>query len=407
MGDDAFTIDRDGLRVALDALADPGDRQSVSDLGARMPEEGLGEAKALKALAPIVIGGASRLASPTACAHMDPPTPWVTWATALWNAALNQNLLHPDVSPAARPIECLVIDWIAPFLGMDGGHMTPGSTVANLTALWAARELRPISEVIASEAAHLSIRKAAHLLGLELIEVKADRSGRLDPKKLPKDLSSTALVLTAGTTAAGGIDDLRLAGRSAWTHVDAAWAGPLAFSDKHRHRIGGIEQADSIAVSAHKWLFQPKEAGLIMFRRAKEAHEAVSFGGSYLAAPNVGLLGSHGAAAVPLLATLLSWGRQGLEERIDRMMDVADQLWHRLNADPRTELFGANQSGVILWRPKGKASSQEIIEQLPDGAASSVVLNGKSWVRHVAANPNVDINALWSKVENALRDLDR
>jgi L-2,4-diaminobutyrate decarboxylase len=84
----------------------------------------------------------------------------------LWNASLNQNLLHPDVAPVARDIEAQVIGWLAPLFGMDGGHMTPGSTVGNLTALWAARELRGVKRVVASEGAHLSIGKAAHILGL-------------------------------------------------------------------------------------------------------------------------------------------------------------------------------------------------------------------------------------------------
>ena len=97
---------------------------------------------------------------------MDPPTPWVAWAGAQWAAALNQNLLHPDSAPVARELEERVVEWLAPFFGMSGGHLVPGSSVANLTALWAARELRGVEEVVASEAAHLSVRKAAALLGL-------------------------------------------------------------------------------------------------------------------------------------------------------------------------------------------------------------------------------------------------
>jgi L-2,4-diaminobutyrate decarboxylase len=80
---------------------------------------------------------------------MDPPTPWITWATTLWNASLNQNLLHPATSPAARDIEQRVVQWLASFFGMTGGHMTAGSTLANLTALWAARECAGVKEVVA------------------------------------------------------------------------------------------------------------------------------------------------------------------------------------------------------------------------------------------------------------------
>ena len=72
--------------------------------------------------------------------------------------------------------------------------------------------------------------------------------------------------LYGGDGAAVGV---RLIGASdaAWIHVDAAWAGPLVLSEQHKGRLAGIERADSVAVSAHKWLFQPKEAGLVFFRQ--------------------------------------------------------------------------------------------------------------------------------------------
>jgi L-2,4-diaminobutyrate decarboxylase len=71
---------------------------------------------------------------------MDPPTPWFTWAATQWAAAFNQNLVHPYPAPVARRLERQVIGWLASAFGMDGGHMVPGSSVANLTALWAARK---------------------------------------------------------------------------------------------------------------------------------------------------------------------------------------------------------------------------------------------------------------------------
>ncbi|MFD7702194.1 hypothetical protein [Streptomyces caelestis] len=84
---------------------------------------------------------------------MDPPTPWHAWAAALWAAATNQNLLHPDTAPAARALESRLLSWLAPKFGMDGGHFVPGATVANITALWAARELTGADQVVASSAA--------------------------------------------------------------------------------------------------------------------------------------------------------------------------------------------------------------------------------------------------------------
>jgi L-2,4-diaminobutyrate decarboxylase len=95
---------------------------------------------------------------------------------------------------------------------MNGGHMTPGSSVANLTALWAARDLRGVRKVVASQASHLSLRKAARILGLDYIEAGVDQKHRLDPETLPRDMSDACLVLTAGTTSVGAVDSLDCCG---------------------------------------------------------------------------------------------------------------------------------------------------------------------------------------------------
>lgn len=385
--DSSFGINTPGLIRAVEAL---NKRPQVrpEPLPSTLPESGIGDDGSLALLAPHVIGRAAQLDAPLAFAHMDPPTPWVSWAAALWNARLNQNLLHPATAPFAREAEAEVIRWLAPFFGMTGGHMTAGATLANLTALWAARELTDIRRVVASEASHISIRKSAHVLGLAYESVSTDDSGRMDPENLP-DLSDACLVLTAGTTNAGSIDPLHLTGKAAWTHVDAAWAGPLRISEKYGSRLDGIDNADSVAVSAHKWLFQPKESALVFFKNVDAAHDAVSFGGAYLAVPNVGLQGSHGAAAIPLLATLLAWGRQGLADRIDRCMATAEQVYNSLVSNDGFQVYAPPETGLLLFRPLGE-NVLSYHAKLPEGLASLTKVAGKDWVRCVAANPNAD-----------------
>ena len=405
MRDSSFSADQAGLAQGLAALLDrpKGDvAAALAALPESLPAAGQGEIQTLTQLAPLVLGGARHLGAETAFAHMDPPTPWIAWVATLWNASVNQNLLHPDVAPVARDLEARVVAWLAPWFGMDGGHLTPGSTIANFTALWAARELAAVDTVIASDTVHLSAAKAAHLLGLKYISVPTDRRGGLDAAELPGDLSRTALVLTAGTTSAGVIDDLGLIGRAAWTHVDAAWAGPLRLSPRYAGLLDGIEQADSVAVSPHKWFFQPKESGLILFRDSAAAHQAVSFNGAYLAVPNVGVLGSHGAAAVPLLATLLAWGHDGIAKRLDQTMALADDLAARLAADPRVELWRQPETAVILWRPMNGQSVDALRQQFPAGMSSATTVDGHLWVRHVAANPNADIEVIWAAIDAAL-----
>lgn len=394
MKDNSFHPDKQDVYNAMDLLLNtqPG-VASLSELASQLPENGIGEQATLNLIAPIVLGGAAKLGADTAFAHMDPPTPWITWMMHCWNASLNQNLLHPDVSPIAGQLESRVMQWLCPYFGMTGGHLTPGSTVSNLTALWAARDLVGIKRVITSEAAHVSIDKAANILGVELIRLPCNPAGQLDEKYLPDDLSDAALVLTAGTTSVGAIDSFALLGRAAWTHVDAAWAGPLRFSERYAEVLAGIEQADSIAVSAHKWLYQPKESGVLMFKDVDVANSVLSVSGAYLSRPNVGLLGSHGATAVPLLATLLAWGREGLAQRIEHAMACADGLVEFLNSQGSVEVFSGNISGVVLWRVIDQDAAS-VVARLPKGVASTTVVNEQQWIRHVSANPNVDIEKL-------------
>ena len=123
------------------------------------------------------------------------------------------------------------------------------------TALWAAREAGAHT-VVSTSNTHLSITKAAHLLGMFHRPIRDwDAAVSLD---------GCCAVITAGATSTGEIEALDAANGALWRHVDAAWAGPLRLSDTHRHLLDGIEHADSVAVSAHKWLFQPKESAMVI-----------------------------------------------------------------------------------------------------------------------------------------------
>lgn len=364
------------------------------NLPAALSSDGMDAERALSVVAPYVRGGARDLGHPGFLAHMDPPTPWVSWVATLLAASSNQNLLHPDTAPAARTLEQTVVGWLAPMFAMAGGHLVPGSTVANLTALWAARDLTGATTVVASPASHLSIRKAAAILGLDYVAVDGTSSA---PASVP--WPSAIVVVTAGTTGTGAIESLeREFGVGAdgvdgvdpaWVHVDAAWAGPLRFSDRYRARLAVLERADSVSVSAHKWLYQPKESALVLFKDLAAATEAISVDGAYLAVPNVGLLGSHGATAAPLAATLLSLGRRGVEALVEGGMTIADRLVSAIEDHADLELFGPNVSGVVAWRHRNH-DSDAIRANLHNAFVSTVVIDGVTWLRSVAANPLAD-----------------
>lgn len=400
MNKDSSFFPDEGLEYAIDFLRKISAEPEI--LPRSLPDQGIGEISTLERLAPHVLGRAARLDAPLAIAHMDPPTPWITWAMALWNARLNQNLLHSATAPFATEAEKRVIDWLKPYFGMGGGHMCSGSTLASLTALWAARDAKSIKKVVASANAHLSIQKSAQILGLSFEAIPVNQKGQLDPDKL-NELTDACLVLTAGTTATGEIDPLELVVQAKWTHIDAAWAGPLRLSPTYAHLLNGIDRADSVAISGHKWLFQPKESALILFREPDLANAAISFGGSYLSRPNIGIQGSRGAAAIPLLATMIAWGKRGLVERIDRTMAIAQQLAERLNETDSMCLWAMPKTGITVFRPHNY-SVEDFLTHLPEGMLSTCILQDEQWLRSVVANPIADIDAIWSSIQTAIHN---
>ena len=179
-----------------------------------------------------------------------------------------------------------------------------------------------------------------HILGLKFVEIdSASNHGLVLPADL--DLTEAAVVLTAGTVTTGAVDNPTQAAGAAWVHVDAAWGGPLRFSERFADVLDGVESADSVGFSAHKWCFQPKGTAVVLFKDDKAAHEALSYGGGYLSAPNIGLLGSGPATALPFLASLLAWGREGLAERVEHGMAQAAS-WSNLWKTTRASNYGDN-----------------------------------------------------------------
>jgi len=360
---------------------------------AYMPETGSDTDIVYAQIEALVTRHSAHLGAPSAMAHMDPPTPDIVAKVVGLNAAYNQNLLHPDVSPLASEIEKKVIAWLLPCFGMNVGHFCAGSTIANLTAIWCARE-HGAKLVIASTDAHLSVAKAAHILGMDYAAIDVDASGKLNIDTIG-NLTDACLVLTAGTTSRGAVDPL-IKTDALWTHVDAAWAGPLRLT-KHAPILNGIETADSIAVSAHKWLYQAKESAIVLFADSN-AHHKISYGGHYLATPNVGLQGSRSAAAIPLMATLMHWGRAGLAERIERNVADAETLANFLQQHEACELKQFPETAVVNWRPR-YVDVQKTLHKL-EGTSSNTAIDNEIWIRQVAANPLADIDLIIDKIKS-------
>jgi L-2,4-diaminobutyrate decarboxylase len=108
---------------------------------------------------------------------------------------------------------------------------------------------------------------------------------------------------------------------------------------------------------------------------------------------------------VPLLATLLAWGRQGTAARIDALMAAAGDLASLISSHDQLELLAMPQTGVVVWRPKRTDLTERLFAAMPPGSCSLTNLGGERWLRNVAANPNFELDAFVTAMDEALRGL--
>lgn len=413
--DSPFSADPLLLARAVGQVAEPTGRLTVADLPTQIPAGGLGPEAALDLMAQVSLPVQGALNDPLAAGRMASPTPWVTWAAGAWAAARSENLLHQGVAPEAAELQQLVMRWLLPLWGMSTGHMVPGATLANLTAVWAARDSAGAARIVCSEAANDSVAKVARVLAMPLTMLPADADERLNVeafvdfcRREPDSMTRSVVVLTAGTHNCGAIDPIKDCRRAlsslgitpAWWHVDAAWAGPLALSERYGSALKGIESADSVSVAPYKFMFQPADAAIVSFKDRDRVEDVLDFGGPD-GTSQIGLLGSRADRALSLAVTFLAYGTDGVGAWIDQgiasMMAVAEEL----RARPDVEVFGPPRTGILLWRPL-KRDVDDVIAELGSLTASLGMVDGRRWVRHLGTNPRLDWRALVAEIDMVL-----
>jgi glutamate/tyrosine decarboxylase-like PLP-dependent enzyme len=274
-----------------------------------------------------------------------------TVAANMLAAAWDQNAGMITLSPVATRIEEIALDWLVTLLGLPpgtAGGFATGATMANFTALAAARHqvleqvgwdveaeglwgAPPITVVVGDEV-HVSAMKALGLLGFgraRVVRVPTDDQGRMRADALPP-LTGPAIVCTqAGNVNTGAFDPIGEIGAwahaaGAWVHVDGAFGLWAAATPERAHLTAGLDQADSWATDAHKWLNVPQDSGLAFVRDPAPRQAAMAASAAYLVAaerrepaqfvPEM----SRRARGVEVWAALRSLGRSGLAALFER-----------------------------------------------------------------------------------------
>ncbi|MDY7232126.1 pyridoxal phosphate-dependent decarboxylase family protein [Hyalangium rubrum] len=309
-------------------------------------------------------------------------------------SVLNQNITAWRSSPAAVSLERAVVRGLATAVGCPGfsGSLTGGGSAANLMGLAMAREAHapanengsPSGVVYASTEAHMSIAKAVALLGLgrrNLRLIPTDSQWRMRPDALEqaiaKDVAAgrrpLAVVATAGTVNTGAVDPLpalaELATRHGlWLHVDGAFGVPAAMALPEL--FTGLERADSLSMDAHKWLYQPVDCGVLLFRDAIAARRAFSFSGDYVRVMSSDSVEgfaffdesielSRRFRALKLWLSMRYHGLAAFREAIHRDLQNARRLAEAVEAEASLELLAPVSLSAVCFRYAGAVPEAE------------------------------------------------
>jgi L-2,4-diaminobutyrate decarboxylase len=383
-------------------------RDAVGDI---LPEHG--DPEALRLLVTALAAGAADPADPLCAAHLHCPPLAVATAADLAASALNPSLDSWDQAPAASALEALVTQALARQAGLADALVTTGGTESNQLALLLAREaLGAGLHLVHGAGAHHSLPRAAWLLGLPDPVVLPAPAGTLDPAALDEALTRlpgpVLVAATAGTTDAGLVDPLpeiaaRCAAHGARLHIDAAYGGPLLFSDTHRARLTGLEAADTVTLDLHKLGWQPIAAGLLAVRDPADL-APLRLRTDYLnadddtAAGLPDLLGrslrtSRRPDALKIAVTLKTLGRTGLGALVDQVLARARDLADLIAADPGLDLYDRPTLSTVLFRP-AQAPDAAVAgirrRLLTDGRAvlGRARLDGRLWLKATLLNPH-------------------
>jgi len=376
----------------------------------RNPEKKL--ADVIKGIIEEIAPHAVNVASPYFIGHMTSAIPFFMVHLQTIVAALNQNPVKLETSKVVSIIEREVLAKIhRKIYGLTDefydthiqnpestlGSFVDDGTLANLTALWVARNafFKPKDEftgveeqgmaaalqaygykrcvILVSKLGHYSLRKAGGILGIgnvNILPVEVDKNSRMDINKLQNIIENLklnrpetkilAIVGIAGATETGTIDPLNEISaickeHNIHFHTDAAWGGPVLLSKKYKHLLAGIEKADSVTIDGHKQFYMPMGCGMIYFKNPN-IMDVIAYYAAYVIRPGSvdlgirSLEGSRSAVSLVLGSALEIMGAGGYELLINHGIETAAAFAREITKRELFELVTNPQLNILTYR---------------------------------------------------------
>ncbi len=323
-----------------------------------------------------------------------------------------------EMGMASNAIEKIITDLMAKKIGYDtntSGFLTSGGTLANLTALLAARKAKAPSSVwenghkeklaiLVSEEAHYCIDRAARILGMGskgIIKVPVDNHFKMDTSLLHAHYNRAvsegfhviALIGCACSTATGSYDDLHELANFAekynlWFHVDGAHGGAVVFSDQYKYLVDGISRADSVVIDFHKMLMTPSLNTGLIFKRSEDAYRTFEQQAQYLWDSqhsqewyNSGKRTfecTKSMMAIKTYVILKTHGEEIFGENVDRLYQMASTFAGMITQRPNFELALMPEANIVNFRYT--KTQEKDINTLNSKIRQALIRSGKFYI---------------------------
>ncbi len=367
-------------------------------------------------------------------------------------AALNVNGMLWRTSPAATEVEEVACDWLRQAIGLAEGFsgvINDTASSSTLYALAAAREALPGVDVrrhgmpaarlrmYCSEEAHSSVEKAGMVLGVgqeNIVKIRTDSAFRMDPGELQRAIDRDrrdghipfAVVATVGTTSVTAIDPVPALAQicqaeKLWLHVDAAYGGAAAVLDSHRWVLAGCDEADSLVINPHKWLFTPIDCSVLYCKHEDVLKQAFSLTPAYLQGSEAGQvrnLMDYGSSlgrrfrGLKLWFVLRAFGIEGARRRIAAQIEMARELRGWIESDSDFEVLAPSPFSTVVFRHlHGDAANEHIHDEVNrSGKAliSHTDVRGRYALRIAIGNLRTtldDVRMTWDLIRSTASDL--
>lgn len=351
-------------------------------------------------------------------------------AMNLLSGLLNNGMAVYEMGQAATAIEKCVIELFCEKVGYDensNGLMTSGGTLANLTALLAARQALKDSDiwqqgcteklaVLVSSQAHYSIDRAARVMGMGdagvvLVPVNSDFAMDLATLKtcyqqtVSAGFKVVAIIGSACSTATGTYDDLQAIGafcqkNNLWFHVDAAHGGAAVFSDEYKHLLAGIDQADSIIIDTHKMMMTPALSTVVLYKDKVKGSQTFHQKAQYLFEDkglneqwyNSGLRTFECTKLMMSLKFYILWKTYGIEvfaENVECLYGLGQTFAEIVKQHPDFELALEPQTNIVCFRYVKSNLSESELNQLNKAIRQSLLEDSAFYIVQAVLNDTV------------------